>query len=381
MEAKERNKLIDELKPKVLKLPMSEVVDSRLHGSRLSPFREDNHIGSFSVSDEQGCCTDFVEGKTRNQITFIKDYDGVDFQEAVLRLGCEFGLIEESIYKEASKNQGTFKIKKVKIPEKPKVNQAERQDEEFTHYVYSLMLKLGLYDYDRDYLLKRGISENELKRYFSYDDSKTPLIKYWMLGDHQDVKRLLGIPGFYLEKGVIEKRSDIKGIGIPMYNANGNITAIQIRRSEVSEGQARYVFLSSRGLEMGCSCGAQVTIEEPFIDGDVYITEGHFKAVEIRKHFGSTAISVQGVNNIKPLEIEIPNLLKRRKISRFILAFDADMKRNPAVKRALLKLSNNLSQYGIPIVYMVWDEKYGKGIDDVIQAGHADKLEIKENIS
>lgn len=365
------------LKEEIKKLPISEVVDSRLHGSRLSPFRDDETAGSFMVSDERGICTDFAEGVSRDHIQFIMDYDNVDFKEAALRIALQFSLIDQKVYNEESKvKQKDIKPIK-KVENVVKVKEVEKQPEEILNYVYSSMKVMCLDEEDREYLLNRGVPENELKNYFSYNEYHFPLVYYKMNGDRFDLKKLVGVPGFYTENGRIKRRL-IEGIAIPMKNADGNITAIQIRKSKCEKGEARYVFLSSSGFNEGCSCGAQVDIEAPMIDGPVWITEGHFKACAIRRHFGNTAISVQGVNNIKPLSVEIPKLLKKRKIDKFIIAFDADMWHNKNVMKAANKLYNTLKEYNIPTVFATWDEKDGKGIDDCLENGG--KITYVENL-
>lgn len=379
MNKTKRNELIDELKPIVLGLSITAVVDSRLNGSRLSPFRDDKHEGSFAISEAHGCCTDFVEGVTRNNITFIKDYDGVDFQEAVLRLAYEFGIIDEKTYKENSFNQTKREVKKTIINTKKGIKQATKKPEEFLNLVYGLMKNYcGLSKEHYDYLVGRGV-ENPIGKYFTYTNKG---IGYYIwelqrLGYKAD--DLLGVPGFYKKNKSIELK-DIEGIGIPMINAKGNITAIQLRRDKVEEGEPRYIFLSSTGLYEGCTCGSQVTCERLWIDGDVYITEGQFKALGMSKYFNSTVLSVQGVNNIKCLETEIPNLLKRQRIKRFVIAFDADMIHNKSVLKATKKLARLLSTYEIPVVYLLWDEKYGKGADDVILAGNGNRFTYSENL-
>lgn len=381
MDKTKRNKLIDELKPKVLDLSITEVVDSRLEGSRLSPFREDNHEGSFMVSETRGVCTDFVEGKTRNAITFIMDYDGVNFQEAVLRIAYEFSLIDEKTYNEYSTDKTTHNVRRAVFTRRKieQIPQSERTDEEFTDKVYRMMRSVGLSDEHKTYLLNRRIPFKELKNYFTFDKVVGDyIISDLALEGYVDTD-LLGIPGFFQNGDRIELRS-LSGIGIPMYNTRGRITAIQLRRDVVKEGEARYIFLSSSGLLKGCTCGAQVTVDSPDSKGQVIITEGQFKAAALRRHFHCTTISVQGVNNIKPLEDEIPVLLTKRPVERFVIAFDADMQHNKAVIKAARKLHRMLEQYNIPIVYMVWEEKYGKGADDVIYNGHADKFDYVEEL-
>ena len=191
----------------------------------------------------------------------------------------------------------------------------------------------------------------------------------------------IGIPGFYLENGKIASK-DIEGIAIPMHNAEGNITSLQVRRDKITDKKhgARYIFFSSSKLEQGCSSGAQVDIVNPDYSGSYFITEGHFKALELQKHFGVSAISVQGVNNVEPLKTEIPALLEKHLIRRFIIAYDADMVHNKNVKKAAMNLKDLLESFNIPTGFMIWDEQYGKGADDVILSGNTEHFKFVRNL-
>jgi hypothetical protein len=52
------------------------------------------------------------------------------------------------------------------------------------------------------------------------------------------------------------------------------------------------------------------------------------------------------------------------------LAFDADWRTNPVVARALAAAAMALTNQGWSVLIEVWDPAQGKGIDDVLVAGH-----------
>lgn len=371
------------IKNEVKKLPISSILEafepSTLKGKCC--FHEDKNAGSFKYKDDSikgGIFTCFCCGATGDKVDFVMKHDNVDFIEANLRIAARLGIIDEAEYKKKSKHPETQPLVKVQIKEVKKVQEAERKDEEYLNNHYLAMKNvLELSDEHKEYLLKRGITEDELDRFFSIngpvDNFFWTIMRYIEEMEPQD---FIGVPGFYYN-GRTTTSKDVKGIAIPLINSKGLITSIQIRKDKVEGKEARYIFFSSSDTNLGCSCGAQVHVENPDKGDSVIITEGYFKAIELSKYFNSTVISVQGVNNTKILDTEIPELLKRRPIRRFVIAFDADMIENPNVKKAAKKLQKQLEKFNIPTGFMVWDEKYGKGADDVILAGNAEEFKFK----
>lgn len=371
---------IKSVKNQIKKIPISSVLEAwaptTLEG--ICCFHEDNSPGAFQYKDREkdgGIFKCFCCGKGGNGLKFVMEHDGVDRKEASLRIATRFGIITEDEYKKESDTPTPQERTVVKIKQPKKVNEATRKNEEELDRVYRLLKEYsGLNQKHRQYLLDRGVHEEDLNNYFSL--SRINGLFFLKLHDNKLSREdVIGVPGFYLENGVLTSR-DIEGIAIPMHNAEGLITAIQVRKDEVKKKEARYVFFSSTGFEGGCSCGAQVDIIEPNKNGSIFITEGHFKAKELNRHFKTTTISVQGVNNTKQIDIEIPKLLKKRKIKRFIIAFDADMVHNKSVKKAALQLQKQLEKFDIPAGFMVWDEKFGKGADDVILSGNAKEFKF-----
>lgn len=377
---------LKEIKKEVKKLPISAILEawepSTLDGKCC--FHEDKHGGSFKYKDDPkkgGIFTCFCCGATGDKIDFVMKHDNVDFNEANLRIAARLGIIEESEYKKESKNPETQPLVKVQIKETKKVIEAERKDVPYLDEHYRAMKEvLDLTDAHKEYLLKRGVKEEELGRFFSVngpvDNFFWTIMRY---SQEMEPQEFIGVPGFYYNgKSVVSK--DVKGIAIPLTNAKGQITSIQIRKDKIEGKEARYIFFSSSDTNEGCSSGAQIHIEKPEKEGSVIITEGYFKALELSKYFNCTVISVQGVNNTKALDVEIPELLKLRKIKKFIIAFDADMMHNKNVKNAAKKLQKQLEKFNINAGFMVWDEKYGKGADDVILAGNAEEFKFQRNL-
>ena len=368
--------LFKDIKRRIKKIPISSVIEAWepecLDGKCC--FHEDENAGSFKYKDDSekgGIFKCFCCGTTGDKVDFVVKHDGIDFKEAVLRIALKFGEIDKKTYEAESEHPAELGYKKVDFkPTKP-VIEAERKHPNWLEYCYYVMnRRLGLKNEHREYLLSRGIEEDELENYFSIRKVDDYFFQRAREDYHINEVDFIGVPGFYYDNGKVTSR-DLEGIAIPMRNAEGLATAIQVRKDKIEKGkEARYIFFSSSKKDGGCSCGAQVDIINPKYDGTYFITEGHFKAVQLHKHFKVSAISVQGVNNVEPLKTEIPALLKMHPIRRFIIAFDADMVHNPNVKKAARHLKKLLEVYEIPTGFMVWDEKYGKGADDVILNGN-----------
>lgn len=373
---------VKEIKRRIKKIPISDVLEawepSTLDG--ICCFHEDTNAGSFKYKNDSkkgGIYTCFVCGKTGDKIDFVMKHDGIDYNEAVLRIALKFDVIDETIYKQLSTNPTPVKYEKTTITKVKEIHEAKRSCDFLLDITYQAMREFfGLTEEHKKYLLDRGVKEENLRNYFSIRKADEYFFQTMDEIFHIHENDFIGIPGFYKEDGKIVSR-DIEGIAIPMHNADGNIVAIQVRKDSVSEEKgARYIFFSSSKKEQGCSSGSRVDIVCPEYDGSYFVTEGHFKAMKLHEEFGLSAISVQGVNNIEPLKEEVPKLLEKHSIKRFIIAYDADMKHNPNVKKAAKKLQKLLESFDVPTGFMVWDEQYGKGADDVIENGHKDKFQF-----
>lgn len=123
---------------------------------------------------------------------------------------------------------------------------------------------------------------------------------------------------------------------------------------------------------------------KPFI----IITEGLIKAIFLMM-FGYPAIALKGVEMgltssckgkvSRELVPEIERLVKAG--FGFILAFDADIAYKIGVQRALYKLGKKLKQREAEVLMASWDEKDGKGVDDLIHRHGIEAFrEVLENL-
>lgn len=113
------------------------------------------------------------------------------------------------------------------------------------------------------------------------------------------------------------------------------------------------------------------------------IVEGKFKA-EILADQGLFALSVQGVGNWKggdgwtgiDYEIDQLNYFSALGMDTIYIFYDADMLSNNGVFHHAMALGEFLEDKypNMHVVYALWHEGYGKGIDDLYINGHSDDV-------
>lgn len=399
----------------------------------LCPFHNDNHKGNFVV--KRGGYKCYSCGESGSLIDFIIKFDGVSFQEAVLTAAYELDIIDEGTYNSLRKGKtaNTQYHKRNFVKEEKQVI-ANKND---LNYVYSLFCK-GLTWLNKPKLSEahykhlkevRHLSDEDIERNGYFTFPSIYILKYiikQMKLDGKNEELLCTIPGFFYDdkKGKYSffTIKNNGGIGIPIFDADGNIVGVQIRLDTVKEGEQRYVWFSSSFSKKGVSSGAPVYVAYPKghdinnLDGlccTIIITEGHFKAVRLANTFKAITLSVQGVHNYKEIP-EILDYLKKTnsKFRHVYIMYDADMSfkesvLNPAIKlgltltnislddyntkideiistnkkyaRPLVEMKDNFKSisdylrqsagsFKFDIVYCLWDDNIGKGIDDYLDA-------------
>ena len=235
---------------------------------------------------------------------------------------------------------------------------------------------LDLKDRERINLLERGMSE-EATRENNYKSVPSRILADAIAEGLAEYHDLRGVPGFYREEGKDGEpggwRLNVnhwhQGLLIPVRDVTGRIEGFQIRRAEVKDDSPRYVWLSSSNKLDGTSSGAPVhfrNVEQMRESGRAIITEGALKGDIIAHYMDRGVITLQGVSSFredsgKKLREQIPEL---QKVS---IAFDADYVRNPSVERALGRLTETLTQAGLKVETLQWEESEGKGLDDYLK--------------
>lgn len=409
----DKNQYLDELIEQCRAIPLSQVLGSRivLHGraggtqKAICPFHADNHMGSFVSTERKGVWKCFSCGVGGDAIKFISLFDGMDYVQAAFEIGVEHEIISEAEYEENYKKKRYKKADVRNIQrrfEQKDINRNSNKQEEpaILNRVYSLFLKETKLNLEHEmYLHKiRRMSEKEIEngKYFTFPTQS--VMKNFVsevVKEFGSDQVLQNVPGFYYKteeaKWLFPKN---RGIGIPIQNSLGEIVGLQIRRDEKGPRASRYNWFSSsfaeglEGHEHGTSSGApiDVCIPEIITNPTVMITEGRFKARILAKETGSVVFSLQGVASWYGVFEELEKLSSSELIKEayqgkefiifaVMLAFDADISSNLQVCHQMKKLSDSLEEKRYPTYYLHWDEKLGKGIDDMILAGHKGKIE------
>jgi hypothetical protein len=98
----------------------------------------------------------------------------------------------------------------------------------------------------------------------------------------------------------------------------------------------------------------------------VRVTEGELKADVCTALTGVLTIALPGV----PAWRAALPVLRHLQPRQVWLAFDADWRTNPVVARALASAATAITTHGWTVAVEVWQPSEGKGIDDVLAAGH-----------
>jgi len=377
-----------------------------------SPFRTGNRSRtSFTISPKLNIFKDWVTGQAGDSIKFVSLLENVSYPEAALILARKYGYITEEEF------QGRKKFtKKFSEALERKHNKIEKEEHkiakpEVLDKVFRLFLShTKLSDEHKKHLLEeRKLSEEDIKKHMFFSFPSRAIMRKLLKdienetfeGYDNPLDVLKDVPGFFKRKEDSNFTfMKYKGIGIPIKNAFDQIIGIQIRSDEVKEGYSRYLWFSSSfaiddpdgKVEFGTSSGSpiDVVIPDNIKYSVLFITEGKFKSVKIANTYNCIAISVQGIGTWRNIldsikEIECSEKIKEKYGKDFLvknvfMAFDSDICHNVAVFNQLKKLTDTLLEEkpGLNIYYTYWDINYGKGIDDLINNGHKDKIKKYE---
>lgn len=402
----------DELIQSCRQLSVSAVISSRIeikyNGSNslaLCPFHNDNKLGSFVITDSKSIWKCFSCGEGGDAIVFLANLEGIDYIEAAYRLGLEFGLITQHDFDNYYGSRRYKKDDVVRIQKRYSELDKKRLESNIAepailNKVFRLFInECKLDELHKNHLIhERGLTLGQIEesRYFTFPTrSITRSFVKEVVKEFGNDEVLRTIPGFFWSqedaKWLFPK---YKGIGIPIVNSFGEIVGIQIRRDDSADKEKRYVWFSSsfamnhEKFEHGTSSGAPIDVVYPDVitNNSVIVTEGRFKAQILAKSTGSVTFSVQGVGSWKGIIKELERLALADKPqfnyihedyrpSLVLSAFDADMSKNVQVFEQLKRMTDAIEEKRYPVYYLFWDEKLGKGADDIILNGHKSSIQ------
>jgi hypothetical protein len=224
-------------------------------------------------------------------------------------------------------------------------------------------------------LRQRGLADSEIRRRQCGTlplQGRAALAK--RIADWWGYDVCVQVPGFYTAERDGRRYLTLAGAAglvIPVRNLDGHIVALKVRADDPGEG-SKYTTISSAKYG-GPSPGAQVHI--PLRDGPrsetIRLTEGELKADVATVLSGILTVSVPGVAMWR----KVLPVLQALQPQRVLLAFDADWRTNPHVAQALGQAAFALVQVGYEVRVEVWDPALGKGIDDLLAAGHTPTMQ------
>jgi hypothetical protein len=262
-----------------------------------------------------------------------------------------------------------------KRPETPLPPSAERAsardlDIVYRDLLYCLFLNLS----HREALRARGLSDGDMERcgYGSLPLSgRYRVVRHLISKLGQDV--ISKVPGFIQRQAHdgawYWALSGPAGLLVPVRNADGAITGLVIRCDDPGDG-GRYRWLSSRHAG---GPGPEMATHVPRHDGDTHtvrLTEGQLKADVATALSGVLTLGLPGCTQWR---LALP-VLAQLKSEMVLLAFDADWRTNPHVATALGDCAKQLNKAGFCVKVEDWEPVEGKGVDDVLAAGHSPQL-------
>jgi hypothetical protein len=253
----------------------------------------------------------------------------------------------------------------------------DRADPETLDKVYSALLgHLALSDHHKDNLRQRGLNDQAIEE-GGYGSLSKDARRLWAgkLLKQFGPDVLAGIPGFIK----LDKGWTIAGMGllIPVRDQAGKVVALSIRRDVVGPAESRYRWLSSNTKKHnGPSPGspAHVPLGTPATAELVRLTEGALKADVIARLDPDKGPTI-GLPGCAQWRSAV-ELLRGMKAKVVRLAFDADWCEKDTVAGALRACGAELVKLGFSVEVEVWPLPAGKGLDDVLNEGYADKVVV-----
>lgn len=368
---------------KIFKLPVKTVLED--HGVVFlpacgdtcvgkSPFRQRQDGNSFTISISKNCWKDWKLDIGGGPVKFIEYLKKCSAREAEQYLGYKYFGIGEPIFNSKYQAREIWLVPERKSKPLPEADILDK-----AYRIFLGFCKLD--ETANEYLLNRGLTQEEIDS-VGFKSYPTRAIKFKVMKAFVDAEiDPLNVPGFYKDKKtgnitfMMGKESNIL---IPVMNANKQIVGLQYRKQTVKAGENRYAWFSSvkflvendegsDGQSPGSPCHVDCgELEKP---KTLFITEGYFKGLAIKKTWGTPAISVQGVGNwknggvlqaVSQLRDQFPTL------ERVIIAYDADFTKNPNVAHQANELLIEIEKCQISAFYLSWDITQGKGIDDFL---------------
>lgn len=386
-------KNMDYIRQMVEQLPIEQVIGAEInlpdHGAErkaLCPFHNDHSIGSFGVNTRKNIwkCYSCGAGGV-GAISFYKKLHGVIEEEAVLEIAVKHGI--EIPNGEEIKARSAVRPKPSKITMAKPVGNQKLSPDALDAVYRTFIAAAGSLPEEMEKRLRdeRKLSDGQMRDFFILPTYSKQFMKNFMIDlkkqGMEPEKVLAHTPGFYYnnfrDEWCFSKRN-AGALGIIAHDECGRVNGIQLRR-DTDDHKKRYIWFSTGfadeadGFSDGTSLGTIVDVVQGRKKKALFCTEGKFKALKLVEHFGYTALNMHGVSSW-PANYVI-RYAQTHGVKKIYLCYDSDFLSNEAVAKAAGKFVEALLKFDMTVEFIVWDSIYGKGIDDMLNAGHADKLQ------
>lgn len=313
---------------------IGEVVPLKPRGANfvgLCPFHTEK-TPSFTVSASKGIYTCFGCGKKGNVFTFMKDYYGMEFGEALKELARRYN-VQLPQYKQSKKQ-------KEKLSRREKALTALQNAADY----YAKLLNTTAGKKAMTYLNKREFSQDSIKQFLlGYSpDAWDGLIKY--LEGKSFRENVLIDAGLVIKKeqgGFYDRFRD--RLMFPIHNSFGKIVGFGARQLGKEKGQPKYinspqtiVYDKSRIL-YGLFQGKNEIRKK----GAAILTEGYADVISLHQAGFRNAVASSGTS----LTVEQLKVLKKY-CSKLYIVYDADEAGQNATLRAIdLAMANNFEVF------------------------------------
>lgn len=265
----------------------------------ICPFHADTNP-SLHISSSKQIFKCFVCGKGGNAISFISEYEHIDYISAVKRLAKMISFDDKSLHEE------------VKVDKNQKFYAALNDAKDFYHYI----LKTSVGRKAQEYLKKRNIDE-QMQDYFflGYAPSDSSLIVKTLNSKGHDIFTLDKVGITQREKGNIIDHFNSRLV-FPIINENNNVIGFSARIIEGDD--AKYINTSSTIVfnKSNALYNYNNAFHEARIANYCYVVEGFmdvFSLYRINKRSAvalmGTAFSKSHAEMLKKLNVEIRIML------------------------------------------------------------------------
>lgn len=365
---------------------VGQYVDLKRMGSGVycgpCPFHSDTHADSFKIYVQSNRFRCFVCGASGDVVDFVCQMEHVGPVEAAKKI---LGLVE---IKPEIMDLKTKKVKRYSKADPVAIN---------TAYGAFVAAAPPLTEEHIEKIKEWGLAEYANQDKEEFFEWPSPSLDFWrrfqnilvkngIKGDRKLRDIVYRVPGFYWDRN--NERlgfTSYGGIGIIQRDMYGNISGLQCRIDHPKDG-SKYKLMSSSYADSDddaepCINGASIgTIPDYCLTDEprrYVITEGRKKALVLRRDKGCSVFSINGVGALDPAAGFI-TYAKEEGADVIDICLDADAGTNKAVAGAAYKLADMITAQGMTPRFLVWDGRYGKGIDDYLNCADPAKGPLKE---